>query len=212
MATPQELQVVGWVADFVEREHGTVPGPSTERDGKDGSGLTVDFTFEDADPRFAVEVTPLRDDFEDWDADDLRRFKARIARFVHAKGWPHWSIGIAPETSFKTGLAPAVERMIEWMIAATLDRLGPGSWSADVSLDLFHRIQRVKGRDFSKECSEARLKGVIEIQRRAGGGILVIPVVESSDHKSLQRPLARAFREKASRSLGVAKSRATSPC
>src|SRR5437867_4715574 len=88
MATPQELQIVGWVSDFVEREYGTVPGPPTERDGKDGSGLTVDFTFEDADPRFAVEVTRLRDDFEDWDADDLRRFKARIARFVDAKGWP----------------------------------------------------------------------------------------------------------------------------
>jgi len=46
MATPQELQVVSWVAQFVEREYGTVPGSPTERDGRDGSGLTVDFTFD----------------------------------------------------------------------------------------------------------------------------------------------------------------------
>lgn len=63
---PQELQVVGWVAAFIESIFGVVPGSWTERDGLDRSGLTVDVTFEDADPPppFAVEVTRLRDDFE----------------------------------------------------------------------------------------------------------------------------------------------------
>lgn len=208
MGTRQELQVVKWVAYFVERELGTVPGKPTERDAKDGSGLTVDFTFDDASPPFAVEVTRLRDDFEFWDSDDVRRFKARIARHLEAKGWPpDWSVGLSPETSFKAELAPAVQRMMEWMVAAKLDKLGPGSWSADVPMDLFQRLQRVKGRDFTRECHEARLKGVILIQRRQADGILVIPVVESSDHQSLQRPIARALGEKASRSLGIAKDR-----
>ena len=65
----------------------------------------------------------------------------------------------------------------------------------------------MKGRDFTKECGDARLKGEIEIQRRSEGRILVIPVLEFTDHKSLQRRLARALGEKASRSLGVAKER-----
>ncbi len=208
VVTAQELQTAAWVADLVERELGTVPGHPTERDGQDGSGLTVDFTFDDADPAFAVEVTRLRDDFEDWDAEDVRRFRSRIRRYLKGKGWaPDWVIGLSPETSFKTGLGPAVERMIEWMIAAKLDRLGPGSWSADVPMDLLQRIQRVKGRDFTRECREARLQGVIQVQRRQGNGILVIPVVESSDHQSLQRPIARALGKKASGSLGEAKDR-----
>jgi hypothetical protein len=208
LATRQELQIVGWVADFVERELRTVPGPPTERDGEDGSGLTVDFTFDDADLPFAVEVTRLRDDFELWEADDVRRFKARIKRRAKAKGWPtDWSIGLSPETSFKADLAPAVERMLEWMVAASLDRLGPGSWSADVPMELFQRLQSVKGRDFTKECREARLRGVILVQRLQANGIVVIPVAESSDHRSLQRPIARALMEKASRSLGTAKDR-----
>jgi hypothetical protein len=208
LATPQELQIAGWVAEFVERELGTVPGPPTERDGQDGSGLTVDFTFDDADPPFVVEVTRLRDDFELWDDDDVRRFKARIKRRAKAKGWPtDWSIGLSPETSFKADLAPAVERMLEWMVAASLDRLGPGSWSADVPMELFQRLQSVKGRDFTKECREARLRGVILVQRLQANGILVIRVVETSDHHSLQRPIARAMGKKASRSLGPAKDR-----
>lgn len=208
LATPQELQIAGWVAELVERELGTVPGPPTERDGQDGSGLTVDFTFDDVHPPFAVEVTRLRDDFELWDADDVRRFKARIKRRAKAKGWPtDWSIGLSPETSFKADLAPAVERMLEWMVAASLDRLGPGSWSADVPMELFQRLQSVKGRDFTKECREARLRGVILVQRLQANGIVVIPVAESSDHQSLQRPIARALGKKASRSLGTAKER-----
>lgn len=185
-----------------------MPGPATERDGRDGSGLTVDFTFDDADPPFAVEATRLRDDFEFWNADDLRRFKSRIKRQAKAKGWPtDWSIGLSPETSFKGDLSPAVERMIDWMVAASLHRLGPGSWSADIPMELFQRLQSVKGRDFTKECREARLKGVILIQRLQSNGILVIPVVDSSDHHSLQRPIARTLGEKASRSLGIAKDR-----
>jgi hypothetical protein len=179
-----------------------------QRDGQDGSGLTVDFTIDDAVPPFAVEVTRLRDDFEFWDADDVRRFKARINRQAKANGWPKdWSIGLSPETSFKADLAPAVERMLEWMVAASLDRLGPGSWSTDVPTELFQRLQSFKGRDFTKECRDARLKGVILIERLQANGILVIPVVESSDHQSLQRPIARALMEKATRSLGTAKDR-----
>ena len=59
-----EREVAGWVARLVQREYNVVPGPSTDRDGIDGSGLTVDFTYDESEPPFAVEVTRLRDDFK----------------------------------------------------------------------------------------------------------------------------------------------------
>jgi hypothetical protein len=207
----QEAEIVQLVAVYVESMFGVVPGPWTERDGKDDSGLTVDVTFEEANPppRFAVEVTRLRDDFEtSWKQSEVKKLQVRIRAFVKAKGWAGCSVGLQPETSFKAGLAPAIETMIEWMDSAALERLGPGSWSpADVSMDLFARIQKVKGRDFVKECRDARVKGVIQVQRLSTDAVLVIPVQEFSNHRSLQRPLARAFEDKASRSLGAAKDR-----
>ncbi len=136
LATTEELQIVSWVAELVHREHGMVAGQATERDGSDGSGLTIDFTFEGADPRFAVEVTSLRTDFETPSEKDLRRFKARLTRFANQKNWPHWSVGVRPETKLKSKLGPAVERIMEWMLAANLDTLGPAFYSHDVPLDL----------------------------------------------------------------------------
>jgi hypothetical protein len=112
------------------------------------------------------------------------------------------------EASLKADLAPAVERIIEWTAAANLDVLRPGAWSpGNVSMDLFGRIQRVEGRDFVKECREARLMGVNEIRRLDSEDVQVIAIDELSDHRSFQRPIARALTRKASGSLGVAKTR-----
>lgn len=117
-------------------------------------------------------------------------------------------VALHRETSFNKDLAPAIERMMEWMDAADLDALRPGFWSPGyVSTDLFARMQRVKGRDFAEECSGARLQGVNEVQRLSSPSVLVVWVDESSDDRSLQRPLKRAFTAKASGSLGLAKDR-----
>jgi hypothetical protein len=209
--TLEERQVVEWVADFVERQHGVVPGPWTERNGNDDSGLTVDVTFDNADPPppFAVEVTRLRDDFEkNWTKPRLAQFEARVGALARARGWPGCMIALHQETSFNNDLAPAIGRMMEWMDAASLPALRPGSWSPGyVSMDLLARMQKVKDRDFAEECSDARLKGVNEVQRGSTPGVLVMWVDEFSDDRSLQRPLARAFGAKASGSLGVAKDR-----
>jgi hypothetical protein len=207
LQTGQELEVVHWVAKFVEQEYGIVAGRPTERDGKDGSGLTIDVTFDDADPPFAVEVTRLRADFEKPNSKHQRDFERRLRRFANAKGRPHWSVGVRPETSFKASLGPAVERIIDWMVAADLEELGPGTWLAkDVPMDLLDRMgNRLRG-DFIRDCDHARLKGVIVVRRESANGIRVHPVVEWSDAKSLQRPFARAFRDK-SAALGIAKAK-----
>jgi hypothetical protein len=64
LASEQGREVVGWVTELVERQYRVSPGSPTERDGKDDSGLTNDFTFDTADPPFAVEITRLRNDYE----------------------------------------------------------------------------------------------------------------------------------------------------
>jgi hypothetical protein len=206
LQTALELEVVRWVERLVKQAFGIVAGSSTERDGKDDSGLTVDVTFEDADPRLAVEVTRLRTNFERPDLKHWADFQRRLRRFVNRRGAPHWLIGVRPETSFRSGLGPAIERIIEWMLAADLDELGPGTWSRDVSIDVLHRMGNRLMRDFFRDCEDARLKGVILVRRESAKGIQILPIEEFSDSRSLQRPLARAFRAKA-RSLGIAKAK-----
>jgi hypothetical protein len=94
--------------------------------------------------------------------------------------------------------------MIEWMLAANLDTLGPGTYTDDVSPDLIFRM----GERFMRDCERARMAGVILITKNDAGGLRVIPIVEFSESKSLQRPLARAF-EKKTPSLGKRRQRAT---
>jgi hypothetical protein len=179
-----------------------VPGLPTERDGRDGSGLTVDFTYDEADPPFAIEVTRLRDDFERPAEAELRDLQARLQRHVTGKVSPHWSVGIRTETKLKSDLEPVIRQVIEWMMAADLDRLGPGTYVHDVPADLLYRM----GERFMRDCDTARLAGVILVTRRSEGGLRVFPVVEFSDSRSLQRPLTRAFARKAA-SMGRAKAR-----
>jgi hypothetical protein len=56
----QEREVAGRVARLVQSEYNEVPGLPTERDGRDGSGLTVDFTYDEADPpsRWDYRISP----------------------------------------------------------------------------------------------------------------------------------------------------------
>lgn len=91
------------------------------------------------------------------------------------------------------------------MLAADLNELGPGTWSGeDVSMDLLDRMGSRLWGDFIRDCDHARLEGVILVRRESANGIRVLPIEELSDTKSLQRPLARAFRDKAA-ALGSAK-------
>ncbi len=201
MANEQELEIAAWIAELVQRQYGIAAGPPTERDGNDDSGLTNDFTFDKAEPPFALEVTRLRDDFENPSAKEQRRLEDRLRRMLAKKDWPaHWTIGLRPEAKFRLDLEPAVEQMIEWMLAADLHTLGPGTYTRDVSSDLLHRM----GKGFMRDCDRARMAGVILISRNEANGLRVIPVAEFSDSKSLQRPLARAFLKKTA-SLGRAK-------
>lgn len=203
MASEQEREVATWVAELVHGQCAIAAGPATERDGEDGSGLTNDFTFDEADPPFAVEVTRLRDDFEDPSEEERQGLEDRLRRSLARKGWPpHWTIGVRPETKFRSDLEPAVEQVIDWMLAADQYTLGPGTYTGDVPSDLLHRM----GERFMRDCDRARMAGVILIIRNEANGLRVIPVAEFSDSKSLQRPLARAFLKKTA-SLGRAKAR-----
>jgi hypothetical protein len=203
VATDQEREVAAWIAELVQLQYGIAAGPATERDGRDDSGLTNDFCFDDAEPPFAVEVTRLRDDFEHPSADEHRRLERDLRRRLARNGWsPDWIVGIRPETKRSSVLEPAIARMIEWMVAAKLDTLGPGTYTHDVPTDLLSRM----GKGFMQDCDRARMAGVILLRRATVDGVHVIPVVEFSDSKSLQRPLARSF-EKKRASLGKAKAR-----
>jgi hypothetical protein len=168
----------------------------------DDSGLTNDFTFDRAVPPLALEVTRLRDDFERPPPYALHRMEKRLERFLAEKGWPHWTVGIRPETNLRSDLEPAARRIVEWMLAAELTTLGPGTFTHDVSPDLIVRM----GDPFMRDCEQARVAGVILITRNDKGGLRVVPVAEFSDSKSLQRPLARAFANK-TKSLGRAMER-----
>ncbi|MGH2545560.1 MAG: hypothetical protein ACRDHJ_01635 [Actinomycetota bacterium] len=64
MATEAELEMASCIAELVQRQYGIAVGSVTERNGKDDSGLTNDFTFDGPDLPLALEVTRLRDDFE----------------------------------------------------------------------------------------------------------------------------------------------------
>lgn len=185
---------------LVEQLYEIEIGPATERDGRDDSGLTNDFTYEEADPRIAVEVTRLRDDFETPSPEERNALRDRLQGFVDKKEWPHWTVGVRPETHFKSKLEPAARRIMEWMLAAEVDTLGPGTYTSDLSADLIYRM----GEGFMRDCDAARMAGVILIRRNQTGGLRVIPVAEFSDSKSLQRPLARTF-EKKTATLGRAK-------
>ncbi|MEO8291747.1 MAG: hypothetical protein ABI635_01300 [Actinomycetota bacterium] len=200
MATTQELEVAAWIAALVEDLYEVEVGPPTERDGLDDSGLTNDFTYEDADPRIAIEVTRLRDDFESPSDEEQSALRDRLQRFVDSKDWPHWTVGFRPETRFKSELEPAAQRIIEWMLAAEVDTLGPGTYTSDLSADLIYRM----GENFYRDADAARMAGVILITRNETGGVRLIPGFEFSDSRSLQRPLARALERKAT-SLGRAK-------
>jgi hypothetical protein len=202
MTSEQELQVAGWVGEVVQREYGVPAGPPTERDGRDDSGLTNDFTFDGADPPYAVEVTRLRDDFEEPSADEQAALEARLRRFADEREWLHWTVGIRQETKIRSDLEPAIRQLIEWMLAAKLEALGPGTYTNDVQPDLLYRM----GSRFMHDCDLARMAGVILITRNAANGLRVITVAESSDSRSLQRPLARAFDRKTA-SLAKAKKR-----
>jgi hypothetical protein len=192
LESEQELEIAGWVAELVARLYEISPGSPTKRDGMDGSGLTNDFTFDDMDPRLAVEVTRLRDDYENPSPEERAGLEKRLRSFVANKEWPHWTVGVRPETKFRSDLEPAVQRMIDWMLAADLGTLGPGTYTQDVSADLIYRM----GEGFMRDCDRARMAGVVLITKNAAGGLHVIPIVEFSDSKSLQRPLARAFERK----------------
>jgi hypothetical protein len=133
---------------------------------------------------------------------ELRGLEERLQRYLTSKGSPHWSVGIRTETKLKSDLEPAIRQMIGWMLAADLDTLGPGTYVHDVPSGLLHRM----GERFMQDCDTARLAGIILIARRSEGRLRVLPVVESSDSKSLQRPLTKAFAQKAS-SMGRAKAR-----
>lgn len=203
LASEQELEVAAWVAELVHRQYGIDAGQATERDGQDDSGLTNDFTYDNAVPPFAVEVTRLRDDFENPSAEERRGLEDRLRALLARKGWhPHWTVGLRPETKFRSDLEPAVGQIMEWMLAATLDTLGPGTYTRDVSPNLLERM----GRRFMRDCDRAQMAGVILISKNEANGLRVIQVAEFSDSKSLERPLARSFLKKTA-SLGRAKAR-----
>jgi hypothetical protein len=204
LSSSQELEVAEWVERFAERRFGRPLGDRRTGDGIHDPDLTVDFIFDRADVPTVLEVTRLMDTFENPASEERKTFEKGLNRYLRAKDpGRSWVVAIDPEASLKAGLAPSIERLVEWMLANDLRRLRPGMPASGVSLDFSSR----EGRAFARDCHEARIAGVVELERRSEGtDLLLIPLTEFSNGKALLRPIARAFEKKAT-PLAKAKSR-----
>lgn len=171
------------------------------QNGERDPRLTVDFTFDSCAHPFAVEVTSLTDHFESPTPDAVEGLRQRLESEATRLEWPHWWVGIRPETKLKGDLPGAVATMMRYALELGVKELGAATYSADLGI----MATRLKP-EFHRECDRARLLGVISVRRAESGGIVVLPVCESSDSNSLRRPLERAMSAK-TKSLGESKRR-----
>jgi hypothetical protein len=188
-----ENQIATWVAELVKTHLGETPGRFTRQDGTKDPTLTVDFTFEESIPPFALEVTRVRADFEDPDKAALERFGKRLTKKAKRLGWASWFVGIRPETQLKGALTTSTLDLIEVVLRLGLDELGPGTYTRDIPADLLARMNH----RFFELCDQARLLGLVLLRKESAGDVQVLHVREFSDSNSLLRPLDRAMRQKA---------------
>jgi len=202
MDEAREVEIAEWVERFVREHLGEAPGPRCRQNGERDPDLTVDFTYEDAMPPFALEITSITDHFDEPDVRHVRSFRRRLNREAAKLGWPHWVVGLRTETKLSSGLAPSVVTVMGFAVELGVPELGTASYPRDLGADLASRLTA----EFYEGVRQARLHGVISVARTDSGGVRTIRVEEFSDSRSLGRPLERAMAAKGMR-LGRAKRR-----
>lgn len=135
MTGPLRLSSVeDYAASAVEGFVGGTWGERTVRDARDGFGLRVDLTYDDAG--VALELTSLTDG--QWSAagSEVVKLETRLTERARREGWGGWVLGIA---------MPARLRELEAAVAqlmATGDEFEP-SYSSDALLDMAADAVRV---------------------------------------------------------------------
>jgi len=201
-AGPEEWEIARWIGALVERHLSAVAGEPTEQNVCKDPTLTMDFTFDQASDRFALEVTRLTAHFEGASDAVVKKFTKRVTREATKLGSPHWRIGFQPESKLDAELLSWLTTLMKVMLALNLERLHPGSYSHDIPLELLARLDT----SFHHACERARGFGLLSLQRADAGAVLVLPVVEWSDSNTVFRPLQRAMLDQEAK-LGECKRR-----
>jgi hypothetical protein len=108
-APEAEEQVAEYIEEEVARYDRRDLGPRTRRDGRDGSGLRVDFTYDAAVPPVAMEITALVDpDVRELGA-ELLKFEAELREIVTSENLGAWLVGVRVGTSLRGLRQPLVD-------------------------------------------------------------------------------------------------------
>lgn len=86
-------RIEDYTATAVEDAFGARWGGRTVRDARDGSGLRVDLTYEDAG--VALELTSLTDEKMTAASSEVVKLEARLTDRARREGWGGWLLGIS---------------------------------------------------------------------------------------------------------------------
>lgn len=200
MLSERELEVIGVVERLTAQHLSFALGAVIPQDGELDASFTVDASFDGCNPPVAVEVTSLTDHFEGAQARDIRRFTKGIERHLKKLGIPRdWRLGLRPEVKLADpDLMVVTVELLDIMHARGLPRLGPGTWSRDVTAADLPRLSAV----LSGRCDRGSLLGLVLLEASAHGtGVSVQTIRESSDSNSLIRPLRRAMADNSGKLL-----------
>lgn len=169
---PTEEYTVGAIEAVLGRELQQDWGRRTQRDGRDGSGLTVDLTYDAA--AIALELTSLQDPAFTASGSEAAKLEARLTETARAQGWGGWLLRVRLPASLKA-IEPAVERLM-----AENREIDPMNYS---SQDLMDAQSRGDVAAFLAEHRELYRLGISRLARRptrdsvvvflAGGGFLI---------------------------------------
>jgi hypothetical protein len=134
---PIEAEVVHAVETVLTVEHGRALGERTRRNAEDDSGIVVDFTYEEARPPIALEVTGVQDDNFLQAAYEARKLKDRLTQAASAEGLGPFLITLNEKARMKglDELLLSVMRTDSPIRTGCYTSLDLNRWEADGRLD-----------------------------------------------------------------------------
>jgi len=100
-------------------------GPRTRRDAVDGSGILVDFTYDDAEPPVALEITTVQDDHFRSTVYEARKLRNRLNEAAKNEGLTPFRFTIDERAEVRTLYDPLIELMRSGV------SIRPGIYSSD---------------------------------------------------------------------------------
>lgn len=108
-ARETEEQVAQYIEEEVARYDGRNLGIRTRRDGRDGSGLRVDFTYDVATPPVAMEITALVEPDVRALGSELLKLEAELQKIVSSEELGAWRLGIRVGSNVRNLRQPLVD-------------------------------------------------------------------------------------------------------